>query len=292
MLAVALLGVASLPGPIQAQEPEQREFASANPREDYRHGRILKIETIGGEKLEGTVVRVDRKTNQMFLRTSPGAAPTAVVLKDIKTANVAVKQETRMVPDEKNPTRLVSTTVKTSVETPEIQQIVIYNGNKKSVSYIGASLSPGERSRLSELETTENEMSRLDVLSKVQDQVLVNDLAIQEGQRRHQELMNDLLWKQVPPGGYATSLMQTPYTEFTSLIPFMPYTYGYTGPIRTKFIESNYPSTPVPFVRVGATVFPNLPVAPDALTKARQSYVTAQSRAIFENGQLVAVIDN
>jgi len=37
-------------------------------------------------------------------------------------------------------------------------------------------------------------------------------------------------------------------------------------------------------------VFPGLTISPEAITKARQNYYTAQSRGVFENGQLVAVV--
>jgi hypothetical protein len=46
----------------------------------------------------------------------------------------------------------------------------------------------------------------------------------------------------------------------------------------------------LPFVRVGPTIFPGMPVDPNVRQAARQKLLTAQNLGVYEQGRLVAVI--
>jgi hypothetical protein len=284
MLAASLLGLALVPGLVRAQDTYQFKYdKEANPKTDFRHGRRLQFE-MNGAKVEGVVVRADSKVpTDVYLRTDPRLAPQKYSLKGIP---VKVGEQYRVSKDG----IVLASTAKSYF--PEIQELVIYNGKKKTTSYLAPSLSPGEMSTLRELELAQNEVARLERLQQIQNQVLETDLAIQEGQQRAQDLMNDLLWKREIPGGYRISTINSDGIATIGYGPvaFTPYALnGLSGIVKDTLVQGNYATTPVPFVRVGS-VFPGLPVAGDALAKAEQRLVSLQDRGVYEDGQLVAVI--
>lgn len=247
-LTAVLLSMAVLPGLGQAQV----KFVAFKPEtgNDLRHGLSVSLTVKGNtQPIAGTVVRYDQKTNQIYLRTSPGAAPVAIAQKDIVKAEKKVSDKVQFAADGASP----------DITVDEIQTLEIINGTRRTVSYYAPTLSPGELTQLSSLQSAENEIARLNYLADLQNQVLNNALALQTGQRKRTEMLNQrlltepLVWGTHIPG------------------------YGYG------------PSTIVP----PAPISPNVTIAPESkdISAARQNLQAAQSRAVFERGRLVAVID-
>jgi hypothetical protein len=282
MLSLVLFGLALAPAGARAQiklpvfEDDGGPIKNVVYQEakggDLQHGKLLNVTLKGDQTVKGTLVRVDRNAKVIYLRTEPGAKPRAIKQDDITKVDKGVIKQASFSQD---------------ARAPEIRPLIIINGGKKTVSYDAPSLSPGEQAQLRELEAAENEYARIESQVNFQNQVLENDIALQAGQVRAQELMNELLQKREIPGGYANSVAATPfYSNYGyNFIPTIGNGFEYAS----KFIPASYQTTPLPMVRAG-TVFPNLTVPPEALSKARQSLATAQNRAVFENGRLVAFI--
>jgi len=143
------------------------------------------------------------------------------------------------------------------VTTPEIQSMVITNGGRRTVTYAAPTLSPGELSILRELEASENTLQ--DMEHTVARAQLAQDLelGIQAEHRIAQALQNELYWRQI-------------YDRYETRR--MPWAVP---------ISANTSS-----VRPAAAP----PISPEAMQKARQNYLTAQNRLVYESGNLVAVI--
>lgn len=274
LIAPAVVVLALLPLTAQAQiklpvfeedrGPLQNlSFQEATSRADLQHGKLLRV-TVAGSKdpIRGVLVRVDRTKGRLYLRTEPGAPPRMIAISDIKSVDKGVIREVNFTGD---------------YSSPEIMPLVVYNGLRKSVSYTAPSLSPGEMAYLRDLATAENEIARLEHQMAMEDRVLQNDIAMQEEQRRTQRIVTDLLWRQYVWGGFTAGAN---HAIFTGDMPSTGFRFWPDAPV--------FGATPLPFVRVGS--FPRLSVAPDSLTQARQALVTAQNRAVYENGRVVAVV--
>ncbi len=245
-------------------------YKDASGAGDFQHGRLVRLTMNGDSTVKGILVRTDRKNGRVFVRTEAGAAPVIVSVKDVKKMEKGVIREVSFDDD---------------VYQPEIQQLVIFNSGKKSVRYIAPTLSSGEMARLTEMEAAENELARLEYLASVEERVLENDVAMQAAQRRTQELISQILWRQMAPSAYNANVPPTGVyvgsSQANSGQPFVAEPWP-------NF--PNFGATPLPFVRMGAAVFPRLPVSSDALVSARRNFMVAQNFAIFERGRLVAVI--
>ena len=274
ILTAVLIGGGILPGLAQAQishpifkgEPGAEQnvvYKPADQASDLQHGKKLRV-TLNNSEISGIVVRVDKATRKIYLRTEPGSPPQAFSVDDVnikKVEKVAIKQVAFR--DDRGIRK--QEMVLQDIYQPEIQQIEIRNGNKRTISYVAPTLSPGEKEYLVRMEAAENELGRLEGLVARQDQVLDTDIAIQAETLRTQELLNVLLWKHEQGyfWGFGGANLPWPGALVTAL-----------------------PSA----ARVGPTVFPNLPVASDALVKAQNAFAVAQSHAYLEEGRLVAVV--
>src|ERR1043165_1472266 len=199
MLLVVLVSLATFPMGTQGQiklpvYPENKEnaqnviFEEATKHGDFRHGSLVRItlNNASSTSITGTLVRVDPKHGQLYVRTAPGRLPRAFSESEIKRVDKGVIQH-------------VSS--KDRVLTPEIQTLVIYNGPNRVVTYSGPTLSSDEQARLQDLERAENEMTRLEYLRRLENQTLAANAAIVSGEQRTQELINDLLhW--LPGSGF------------------------------------------------------------------------------------------
>ena len=118
-------------------------FEDAVNAGDFQHGRLVRVAMNGSSKdtVEGILVRVDRKNDRVYVRTRPGAAPDAFSVKNIKKIEKGVIREVNFHGE---------------AIYPEISQMVVYNGGKKTVTYNAPTLSASEIARLSEIETAEN----------------------------------------------------------------------------------------------------------------------------------------
>lgn len=160
-------------------QAQKATFQDAKKAGDFRHGTHLRVTLNDDSKVEGTLVRVDRKAARIFVRTEPGAAPKAISQKEIKSVEKAVRDGQNVV-------------------TPEIRQVDVYSGPARSVRYsAGASLTAEERRGLQELEDAENEFGRLDALHARRGDVIDTEMAIQSERFTTNHLINELLRHQV-----------------------------------------------------------------------------------------------
>lgn len=254
-LVVSLVALAFFPGWSFAQttlpvfepqrdggQPQKVTFEDAKKSADFRHGALLRVTLNDDSKVEGTLVRVDRKTTRIFLRTEPGAAPKGISQKEIKKVEKAVRAGK-------------------SVVAPEIQQMAIRNGAARSVRYFGgSSLSPDEKRGLSELEDAENEFVRLDQLHGLRNEIVDTEVAIQAERWMSHHLINGLLHQQLWSGFW--------------VLPLAPSFHH-------VLIQHDQPE----LAKIVAALPPY-----DAWTKARDNVRDLRSRAVIEDGRIVAVI--
>jgi len=286
--AASLMIVAFLPAwahaqiklPVFEESKEKYQnvsYQEVSGRADYQHGKLVRLTMAGdGAQVSGILVRTDAAKGLVYVRTQPGQAPRAIAANDIKRIEKGVIKEASYTGD---------------VTVPEIQEMVIYNGGRRTTAYRAPTLSPGELSQLAELEATANEIARLDetvrINTRIEMQAVENSLAMQNEQRRTLELTNELLWERL-----------------TSFGPYWGYGMGYgwwQGGWQGGFDATLLAALPIinanigsPIVRTETTVAPKAAIATNAesLAAARRALAQTQSRAIYENGQLVAVIVN
>jgi len=276
-LPALVFGLVAVPGTVFAQPNVKTEFQPV-VKDDLRHGQVLEITPKGGNKITGTLVRVDG--DRLFVCTQSGALPQAVARKDAE-----IKKEVQYKVSKDN-VKLVGS--ESDVIEPEIQAVEIVNGNKRTVRYQSSTLSSGERSMLQNLQSAENEMAELQYLQDRQQIVMENTIAMQTEQRRSLELQNRYMdWMNM----YLRR--QDPITDYwTSSWGRNPWGQGYynwpQGNIATPYTGQFQGIMPV--IQQGAMVTPNIVIQPEALSKARQNLATAQNAAVFERNRLVAVV--
>ena len=148
-------------------------------------------------------------------------------------------------------------------------------------------ISPGELSRLAEMEMVENDLNRLEYMAALEERVLETDVIIQSEQRRNQELVNLFLSRQLVPSTvffpYYLSPNALAIGASSWMDPRVVAAYDRPGEAYRKDVPQSY-------VRVGPTVFPGLPLDRSALTNARRSMLSVQNYGIYENGRLVAIV--
>jgi len=289
-LPALLFGIVALPGIISAQEGKKPErvgtgFQPANMTQDLQHGRLLEITMKGNQnKIKGTLVRVDPNGERLYVRTQPGAAPQAIVAKDIDKIEKGVKFGLS-----KDNVKLVGS--ESDVIDPEIQTYEIINGTRRTVNYVAPTLSSGEKSMLQNLESAQNELAQLQFLQDRQQLVMDNAIAMQSEQRRTLELQNRYMdWLNM----YLRR--QDPITDYwTSSWGYNPYGYGYynwpQGNMGVPWSGQFYGAPPAIIQNTTAAAQPlNIVIPTDALTKARQNLAAAQNAAVFERNRLVAVV--
>ncbi|MBI3409077.1 MAG: hypothetical protein HY040_12075 [Planctomycetes bacterium] len=230
-LVVALVALAFSPGWSLAQialpvfdpqkdggQPQKMTFEDAKKSADFRHGALLRVTLNDDSKVEGTLVRVDRKATRIYLRTEPGAAPRAIAQKEIKKVEKATRDSIR------------PAGMREDAVTPEIHQIAVFSGASRSVRYFGPNLSPEELRSLQELEDAENEFARLDQLHMNRSQLVDNEVAIQGERLTSHHLINDLLRQQVWSGfwvlplapSYHQVVIQHDQPELAKLVAALP----------------------------------------------------------------------
>ncbi|MCI0641747.1 MAG: hypothetical protein L0Y72_05555 [Gemmataceae bacterium] len=241
---------------------EARTPENLQPRSDFRHGNVLLLTFSDEGKSQtraGTLVRVDHDADTVWLRTQPGQPPVAIPRKSISKVEVGMKAGSGI--------RLAGGAAEAKQEfhnQPEIRQVVIYNGAYKTTKYFSDTLSPGEQARLAELEAAEEEAVRLqqqlDSQSDLARSVLISELAARSGIQESQRIFNDLMRQQM----------------------------GY--------VRGNSPTHLLALLQAGQRADPpgllTVDVAPSqaALQKARDQLRSAQSRAVYEDGRIVAVV--
>src|SRR5207302_4801041 len=143
------------------------------------HGTLVSLDMANGEKVQGYVVRFDLSSNEVFMRTKPGALPVAYHGNNVKKLLVGWQQTAAGKPQ--------------MVVRPEIHTQVIYNGTQRSVAYSSGVLSREERELLARLQKVENHCAALAYQSEQRDAAIAQDVALQAEQVRTQRLINDTL---------------------------------------------------------------------------------------------------
>jgi hypothetical protein len=285
-----LFGFVGSPTPLWAQTTSDRMGTGLEPAtvKDLKHGQQVEI-TANNKKVSGTFVRMDGANARLFIRTEPGALPQAIAAKDV----TKIERKVQFALSKDN-VKLVGT--ESQVGTPEIQVLEIVNGTKRTVRYSGPTLSSGEQSMLANLESAENELAQMEYQAGRQEQIFDNALAIQNEQRRTQELLtryqltaNQILRGEDPQtglplrvvygynyGGYGYN-----YNYFGNMYPSaQPWAGG---------LLQQYPVIPTP-VAQSPIVTPQLPAPMPALAKMRQDVTAMHRNVVFEQNRLVAVV--
>src|SRR5262249_25505801 len=184
---------------------------------------------------------------------------------------------------------------------PEIFAVTLEQGPARSSYYTSNVLSPGEKSVLTELSQAEAEVARLELLAMIRRQEMATENTMITERLRTQELLNTAL---------ATQLY---YTYPPGLYPYgygAPYGYGYGygfggyglyGGPWTGGRAFRYPSMAPDYSSSAATVAASTPTTTqkgsaesislmEALAKARERLASVQTKAVMEDGQVVAVV--
>jgi len=277
LIAASLTLFAILPSAAQAQIKlpvftdekarfENVSFQEATLRDDFQHGRVMRI-TLKSDKdnpIKGVLVRTDRKNDRIYVRTEAGATPRAIALNDIHAIEKGV---IRNVSDDRREFTM-----------PEIQTLEIYNGLRRSSTIVAPTLSSSEIARLQEYEAAANEMARVDALTRLEERTLENEVAMQEQQRRVQELITYMMWRRV-------------WT-----LDYLPHQGIFLDPLVFAALNRQVLVGPAPVVVQPAAVAPTATtrvrlIDAETVAAARKRYVAAQSYVLIENGRLIAVLD-
>ena len=247
-------------------------FQEAGERSDFQHGKLLRI-TLNGDKealINGILVRIDQKNKRIYLRTEPGMPPKMITLAEIKSVDKGVIREVNF---------------KGDVSVPEILRLEIFNGSRRTVSFNAPTLSPEETNQLLELEQAENELARLENFANAERQdVLTNRMGALQIER--QQLLNDLLRQQLTTSTYYVNPIYT-----ASRPGIMPLSFP------LEFLLDSLTSRPplstlsTPPVQDSVVVTAKTEFA-GTLSAARHNLALLRSRAVYEKGQLVAVVSD
>lgn len=291
-LALVLLLLGGISQPVEAQiklpvfdpnldTPGTKEvvFKPATQARDFRHGAMLSLTMNGKEtKMAGTLVRVDRKTRRLYVRTEPGAMPVAVEEKDIKQVDKGVYAIRP------------AGTADDQVMQPEIQKVVVYNGTVASVTYTAASLSPGERTYLQGLQDAENELMRMQGRADAKVRIFDTELAIQAERKRSSEIINKMISLQQWNLGRTT--LPTTWGNYVApfVMPNSPFGFGGSaGILGLTSSSSNAITVSSDQQDLLKVAMPTMQDTMDIST-ARETLAAAQARMVYEDGRLVAVV--
>jgi hypothetical protein len=246
---------------------------------NYHHGTLVRITRNDDAKkpIEGVVVRTDSKKALLYVRTAPGAPPRAFAVSDIRRI-------------EKGVIRRVGSTG--DAATPEIHRLVILNGTKKTVSYSAPTLSSGELEQLRDLEAAENDLARVEDMSRLEERAWATTLTAQAKEKETREMANEFLWQYLARRRNNPDL---PFTDTqTEVVPGPNATYWGYGYGRTVVVDRRADDAVlgaiISFVQSPPALAAKAPAPNGATAAAQRRYLAAQSRAVYENGRLVAVV--
>jgi hypothetical protein len=268
-LSLSVLAVLAITFSSAQALPPISKVVKVNPKikqpaadESLKHGMKVTLNLTDKTSVSGTVVYADNSADYLLLRTTPGALPKKILGKNI--ADI-----TRI--------RLTSDSGSTKADEPEIHEVTIINGTRKSVRYFAPALSAQERAKLTELENTDNEIARIEDVLRLTNQALKDEVRAAREQTIAMERQNALLRTQLywlSAGPYYGGYYPTPYGGYYPT--FGPYTpVGSSGPaVSTRLLE---------------TALTKETTLTSQLAKLRQSQSQLQSAGLYEDGRLVAV---
>jgi len=296
-------------GPASAQiklpifEPDESQiptkgvgYEPAKERSDFKHGAQMRVTLKDGRTVQGTFVRADRQANRLYIRTEPGALPTAVNVNDLKAEGQRGLVEVAVTLPEGKPPVKEAGMAREPIVQEEIFTTTIDQGPMRTHSFSSSVLSPQEKSVLQELESAEQEVARLETLALMARQDMLREDTILSERLRTQRLLNTMLAQQIPTvyspmwGLYAAQLNPLPYYGSFYRTPLL-YP-GYAPPFVGTTGLSDYTALAAAQAAASTPVAPTRPpeVTAESLAKARERLAAARSRAIYEDGQIVAVM--
>jgi hypothetical protein len=295
LTAAAVLGLLGLLTPAVGAQVKPAVLDNPNEGGALRHGRRLALNLKNGKKLKGTLVRSNR--DFLFVRTGSGRLPVKV-----RRADVTNLESAHIRPAGQGKAE----------EQPEIHRVEIIEGGRTTVRYLAPTLSPDERTHLSEIERAENEVARLEALQAMGRKVVRDEQEVEASRQR--ALKNFYDYSSFSSLGfmpatvisspeygavnaYGAIYAYAPLAAGSVYSPYGPYgmPYGYYG---LPFVPglATSPATPPSLAGSGdsplkAALLPRIlkEASPEALSTARANLARARSAAIYENGRIVAV---
>jgi hypothetical protein len=253
-----------------------------------RHGTHIQVTPKGGKTVSGTLVRAEG--DSLYIRTRPGAAPVKVKVSDRSDVVPAGNEK--------------------EVQ-PEIHEVEIIEGDRKRTSYVAPNLSPGEMARLHEIEAAEDAVARAQGMASLRQDFLRDQRDISARQADAQlQFYNYSALSSL--GFYPATVITYPAYQYRQPVS-SPYFLGPLGAapffplggISAVAWGGGLRSVPgfdtIPAVSPAAAAGPPDPVktalleaavrdtGPEALAEARAHLAQARSRAVFEDGHIVAV---
>jgi hypothetical protein len=230
----------------------------------YQIGMRLQVTLKGKEQpITGTLVWLDRDQDYLLIREQSGATPRKIPGDSIERVNPLVSK-----PSKGGITPAADTD--TGYQ-PEIHQVTVQNGSAKSVKYFAPSLSPGERTRLTELENAENEVSRVQDMVSLAMESLRAQLQVLQGEITFQERRN---------------LVMGLYFLYTGYWPPPVWDYGaygaYPGLQGANYAGGNAGPTFESLMHKQITLT-------KTLSDARANLAALQANAYYDGDRLVAV---
>jgi hypothetical protein len=227
------------------------------------HGKKVRVRSGDKVHLEGTFVRGRDIAGGrvLYVRTRPGALPVAW-----RTGAAAAGDA---------PGRAPIFVLKGDPK-PEISTMTIRQGPISSTSYSSDVLSPEEKVVLVSLDSAEQEVAQLQMQSLLRSMNLAAADAILIERLKTQQLLNLSLGQQLT----AIADPTFPLVRFGS--PFLGIGLGGLDAYTAIAASQVAAAVPVP-------ARPPAEAIADSLAKARRELLTVQTRAIYENGRIVAV---
>jgi hypothetical protein len=241
-------------------------FEPASDMADFRHGQLLSLTLKNDTKVTGTLVRVDRKSKRLFVRTRPEMAPTAYAESDLKSVEKGVY---------KGGIRPAGSDASPNVIQPEINRQVIINGNQRTVTYYSTVVSPGERESLDQMARAENDLIALEAAIDNRNRAILHEQSMKDATLRTQQNINMALelLNAIQP------VYVSEYQQDYPLVMLNPH----------KTVIGHLP----PVLPTGNGIVESLPaVSPEALSKARETARLSVNRGIYEDGRIIAVVSD
>lgn len=254
-------------------DPKIKATADQN---QIKHGMRVVVTLKDKSRVLGTVVWADPADDSLLVRERPGATPRKLQGKDI---------------DGVDRIRLTSASGAALPDEPEIFQISEINGSLRTVRYFAPTLSQGERSQLSDLESAENQAARNQYLLSQLLSTIKQEVEMLRDQRAMLAQQRDMM------ATYATQM-----AWLTSFSPYLPTEEA--GGLSPGFFSQGflYPGYFAPYSGSGPgnrgdagtaaaidSMIAKQSTVEANLANANRALAVARSHGLYDGGDLVAV---
>jgi len=294
-----------------AQFSEMRgETSQVDWREGYRHGRFLVLSLKGNNNVSGRVVWTDEAAGKVYIRPRDGDVPVAVPFADITKAERIQLASVKEGKGGIAPASIREGQVGPAIlgpqppDTPEIHVVRVVNGDVVTEHFYSNVVSHGEQAVLHRIEAAERDLAQArDLIADLND-MMQNKQQLQEAlvaqadaQTTALRILNNTArnyywvswYYQDPPLGIAEAYYWP--TNFRNNY------HHYNAPPH-YYPNNNNNALAYPIIQrqqnEGESFSPgriveDIQVARAGLEKAQQNLAMARSRAIYEEGRIVAV---